>query len=89
MTVNFHVELKRITFEFSPFFSVRCVGSQFSLSHLKHKFWNLCMVNIHQVLFFPLKRITKPRALSLSLMKYSFPINRKVLHFKMLEQNAT
>lgn len=32
------------------------------------------------------KRITKPRALSSSLMKYSFPINRKVLHFKRLNR---
>lgn len=51
------------------------------------------MVNIHQVppppavVFFPKKkRITKPRALSSSLMKYSFPINRKALHFKRLNR---
>lgn len=30
--------------------------------------------------------MTKPRALSSSLMKYSFPINRKVLHFKRLNR---
>ena len=36
--------------------------------------------------FFFLKRIAKPRALSSSFMKYSFPINRKVLHFKSLNR---
>lgn len=37
-------------------------------------------------LFLKKKRIAKPRALSWSLMKYSFPINRKVLHFKRLNR---
>lgn len=32
------------------------------------------------------KRLAKPKALSSSLMKYSFPINRKVLHFKRLNR---
>lgn len=36
--------------------------------------------------FFFFKRISKPRALSSSLMKYNFPINRKVLHFKRLNR---
>lgn len=74
---------------FCHFSWVRCIDSQFSLSHLIYTFWNLFMVNIHQM---PLSlslslRITKPRALlSSSLMKYSFPINRKVLHFKRLNR---
>lgn len=38
------------------------------------------------MLFFFFKRISKPRALSSSLMKYNFPINRKVLHFKRLNR---
>lgn len=71
---------------FPLFLQELCVGSQFSLSYLKYRFWNLFMVNIHQMLFFFLKRISKPRAPSSSLMKYNFPINRKVLHFKRLNR---
>ena len=50
------------------------------------------MVNIHQMppppLFFLRKResLSQEHSLSSSLMKYSFPINRKVLHFERLNR---